>query len=290
MTEPLTLLIVHAHPDDECISTGGVLPRYNAEGVRTVLVTATRGEQGEIVLPEIDLPPVRAHFGAFRTAELEQAAIILGVSDLEFLGYQDSGMVDTETNTNPACFHMADPDEATGRLVRLIRRYRPQVVMSYNEVGGYGHPDHIACHRTTVAAFAAASDPTRYPDAGEPWTPLKLYFTNSPRNAQLANMQRMQQLGIPSGIDDPNFDITRYTVPDEQITTRINIEDYIPRKIAALHCHRSQIKAGEWFVRVPEELRREFFGYEYFTLATSNVLLPERTDGAYEEDLFAGIR
>lgn len=290
MAEQLTLMIVHAHPDDECISTGGVLPRYSAEGVRTVLVTATGGEEGEIVLPELDLSIVREHFRDFRAAELQQSAIILGVSNLEFLGYRDSGMVGTEANNNPACFHMADPDEAIGRLVRLVRQYRPQVLMTYNEVGGYGHPDHIACHKTTVAAFEAAGDGTRYPYAGEPWAPLKLYFTNSPRNIQITQMQRMRELGIKTWDDDPEFDITQFTVPDEQITTRIDIGDYIARKIAALNCHRSQISTEGWFSPVPEDLRREFFGYEYFTLAESGVMLPTRQKDEYEEDLFAGIR
>src|ERR1044071_4760229 len=141
MSEPLTLMIVHAHPDDEAIGTGGVLARYAAGGVRTVLVTATLGEEGEIVVPEMDTPEVKARLAEVRREELDQALAILGVSDLEILGYRDSGMAGTESNNRPDCFNMADMDEATGRLVRLVRAYRPQVLMSYNEQGGYGHPD-----------------------------------------------------------------------------------------------------------------------------------------------------
>ncbi|MBC8075916.1 MAG: N-acetyl-1-D-myo-inositol-2-amino-2-deoxy-alpha-D-glucopyranoside deacetylase [Chloroflexales bacterium] len=286
----LTLMIVHAHPDDEAIPTGGSLPRYAAEGVHTVLVTATRGEEGEIVLPELDRPEVRARFGEFRTAELQQAAIILNVSDLEILGYRDSGMVDTPSNNHPACFHMASPEEAAWRLVRLVRRYRPQVLMSYNEVGGYGHPDHIACHKATVAAFHAAGDPARFPDAGAPWTPSKLYYANSPRKPLMRAWEQMRALGMETPLDNPEFDITRFTVPDEQVTTRVDVSAFLPQKIAALGCHRSQIRNGGWLLSVPEELRAEFFGHEHFTLAESRLAEPTYAQGELEEDLFAGLR
>jgi mycothiol conjugate amidase Mca len=290
MTEPLTLLVVHAHPDDESIPTGGTLPRYRAEGVRTVLVTATRGEEGEIVLPELDRPEVRARFGEFRAAELQQAAIILGVSELEIMGYRDSGMVGSPANNHPDCFNMADPDQAAGRLVALVRRYRPQVLVSYNEFGGYGHPDHIACHKATVAAFHAAGDPARFPDAGAPWAPLKLYYTNSPRGPLRAAWERMRELGLQTPLDNPDFDISRFTVPDEQVTTRLDIGAYLPQKLAALACHRSQIRPGGFFFSVPEELRHEFFSYEHFTLVESRVHLPPRAEGQHEADLFAGLR
>lgn len=290
MSEPLTLMIVHAHPDDECISTGGVIPRYSAEGVRVVLVIATRGEEGEIVLPELDIPTVRAQFGRYRTAELEQSAIILGVSNLEILGYRDSGMVNTESNNHSESFHMADPDEATGRLVKLVRHYKPQVLISYNEVGGYGHPDHIACHKATVAAFDAAGDASRYADAGAAWTPQKLYYTNSPRKPVMAAWKRMQEMGIPSPLDNPQFDISRFTVPDEQVTTRIEIGDYLPNKIAALRVHRSQIQPDRFMLAVPQDMHREFFGYEYFSRVGSRVDLPTPAEGEYEDDFFAGLR
>jgi mycothiol conjugate amidase Mca len=281
-------MIVHAHPDDEAIGTGGVLARYSAEGIRTVLVTATLGEEGEIVVPELNTPEVKARLAEVRREELNQAVAILGVTDLEILGYRDSGMVGTESNSHPDCFNMADPDGATGRLVRLVRAYRPQVLVSYNEVGGYGHPDHIACHKTTVAAFDAAGDPARYPQAGQPWTPQKLYYTNSPRRQFQRAWEAMQARGLPSPLEDPNFDITRFTVPDELITTAVDVGDYMRQKFDALLVHRTQIAVDGRFMTVPEDIRREMFSREYFTRVVTRVVVPP-SDG-YEDDLFAGLR
>jgi LmbE family N-acetylglucosaminyl deacetylase len=268
MSEPLTLMIVHAHPDDECISTGGIITKYSEEGVRVVLVTATRGEEGEIVVPELDLPQVRAQFGRFRTAELEEAAIILGVTNLEILGYRDSGMAGTESNNHPDCMHQADPDEVTGRLVKLVRHYKPQVLISYNEFGGYGHPDHIACHKATVAAFD----------------------TCSPRKAVLSAWERMKELGMQTPLDNPNFDINRFTVPDQEATTKIDISDYLQHKASAMYVHRSQILPERFMLGVPVELRKEFFSHEYFSLVKSRLAAPTYAEGQVEEDLFAGLR
>jgi len=288
MAEPLTIMIVHAHPDDEAIGTGGVLARYSAEGVRTVLVTATLGEEGEIVVPELNTPEVKARLAEVRHEELRQAVAILGVSDLEILGYRDSGMLGTDSNKHPDCFNMADPDEATGRLVRLVRAYKPQVLVSYNEFGGYGHPDHIACHKATVAAFEAAGDPARYPVAGPPWTPLKLYYTNSPRHQLQRAWEEMRTRGFPTPLDDPNFDITRFTVPDDVITTAVEIGEYMRQKFEALLVHRTQIVPDGRFMAIPEDIRREIFSREYFTRAAARIAIPE--NGAYEDDLFAGLR
>jgi len=288
MTEPLTIMIVHAHPDDEAIGTGGTLARYGAEGIRTVLVTATLGEEGEIVVPEMNTPEVKARLAEVRREELNQAVAILSVSDLAILGYRDSGMAGTEANSHPDCFNMADMDEATGRLVRLVRAYRPQVLVSYNEHGGYGHPDHIACHKVTVAAFDAAGDTARYPEAGLPWTPLKLYFANSPRRQLQSAWDQMKARGIPTPLDDPDFDLTRFTVPDDQITTMIDISDYVRLKLDALLVHRTQIAPDGRFMAIPEDIRREVFSKEYFTRAASRVVIAQH--GEYEDDLFAGIR
>jgi mycothiol conjugate amidase Mca len=288
MTEPLTIMIVHAHPDDEAIGTGGTLARYSAEGVRTVLVTATLGEEGEIVVPELNTPEVKARLAEVRREELNQAVAILGIGNLEILGYRDSGMAGAESNRHPECFNMADPDEAAGRLVRLVRAYRPQVLVSYNEFGGYGHPDHIACHKATVAAFDAAGDPERYPEAGAPWTPLKLYYTNSPRRLFQRAWEQMRERGLPTPLEDPNFDITRFTVPDGQITTAIEIGDYMRRKFEALLVHRTQIAPEGRFMGIPEDIRRDIFGKEYFTRAAARVAVMQ--NGEYEDDLFGGLR
>ena len=288
MSEPLTIMIVHAHPDDEAIGTGGVLARYSAEGIRTVLVTATLGEEGEIVVPELNTPEIKARLAEVRSEELRRAVEILGVSDLEILGYRDSGMVGTESNNHSDCFNMADPDEATGRLVRLVRAYKPQVLVSYNEFGGYGHPDHIACHKATVAAFEAAGDPERYLDAGQPWTPLKLYYTNSPRRQLQRAWEEMKARGFPTPLDDPNFDITRFTVPDDVVTTAVEVGEYMQRKMEALLIHRTQIAPDGRFMAIPVDIRREIFSREYFTRVATRVAIPE--NGAYEDDLFAGLR
>ncbi len=206
---PLTLMAVHAHPDDECFGTGGILPKYAAEGVRTVLVTATRGEEGEIHDPDLTEEEARPRLAEIRTEELRRAAAILNIGAQEFLGYRDSGMAGTPSNERADSFNKADLDEATGRLVRLIRRYRPQVLVTYNEDGGYGHPDHIQCHRVTMRAFDAAGDPARYPDAGPAWQPLKLYATAWSRERWREFRALLEERGIPwpfdredDGVDD----------------------------------------------------------------------------------------
>ncbi len=178
MTERLTLMAVHAHPDDESIGTGGVLARYADEGIRTVLVTCTGGEVGEIGDPTLATPD---NLAEIRERELRAACEILGVAHLELLGYRDSGMVGTADNERPDAFARADLDAAAGRLVALIRRYRPQVLVTYDENGFYGHPDHVNANRITVRAFARAGDPAAYRDQGlEPWQPAKLYYTAVP--------------------------------------------------------------------------------------------------------------
>jgi N-acetyl-1-D-myo-inositol-2-amino-2-deoxy-alpha-D-glucopyranoside deacetylase len=281
-------MVVHAHPDDEAIGTGGTLARYGAEGVRTVLVTATLGEEGEIVVPDWNTPEFKARLAEVRREELNQAVALLGIDHLEILGYRDSGMAGTESNSHPDCFNMADPDEAAGRLVRLVRAYRPQVLVSYNAFGGYGHPDHIACHKATVAAFDASGDPARYPDAGVPWEPLKLYYTNSPRRLFQTAWEQMKARGLPTPLDDPDFDLSRFTVPDDEVTTAIDVGDLQKRKLDALMVHRTQIAPDGRFMTIPEDIRRELFGHEYFTRVASRVAVPQ--NGEYETDLFAGIR
>src|ERR1700730_15600684 len=158
-------MAVHAHPDDECIATGGILARYSADGVRTVLVTCTDGAVGEISDAALATPDNRA---AVRAEELDESVRILGIRRLAKLGYRDSGMQGTADNEHPASFHMADFDEAVGKVVRIMREERPDVVVTYDENGGYGHPDHIRAHQVAVAAFKAAGDPERFPDAGAP--------------------------------------------------------------------------------------------------------------------------
>ena len=288
MNQPLTLMVVHAHPDDEVIGSGGTFARYGAAGVRTVLVTATLGEEGEIVDRELDSPENYARLAEIRRAELAAATAILGIQHQEFLGYRDSGMAGRPSNEHPECFNQADMDEAAGRLVRLVRAYRPQVLISYNAHGGYGHPDHIACHKVTLAAFDAAADAARYPQAGPVWAPLKLYEMNRPREITRRAWEQMRERGMKTPLDNPEYDITRYTAPDEVVTTKIDVAEHMGRKREALLVHRTQIAPDGPFLAMPEDIGRQWFGVEYFTLLRSRADLPERE--GYEEDLFYGVK
>jgi mycothiol conjugate amidase Mca len=278
-------MVVHAHPDDECIGTGGIFARYSAEGVRTVLVTCTLGEEGEIVVPEWDTPENHARLAEIRTEELNAAVGILGISQLEVLPYRDSGMIGTSSNQHPECFAQADLDEATERLVRLVRQYRPQILMSYNEEGGYGHPDHINAHKITVAAFDAAGDAARYPDAGPVWTPSKLYYISFRRALWLKAWTVMRERGLKTPLEDENFDVSRY-VDDPRINSVVDVRAYLPQKLQALRAHRTQIKDDWFWLAVPEDLRDDMFNYEYFIRVSSRVAAIEGD----EDDLFAGLR
>jgi N-acetyl-1-D-myo-inositol-2-amino-2-deoxy-alpha-D-glucopyranoside deacetylase len=288
---PLTLMAVHAHPDDEAISTGGILARYAAEGVQTVLVTCTRGDVGEIVDSTLADPD---NLADVREAELRAACALLRVSALHVLGYRDSGMMDTPDNDDPGSFWRADLDEATGRLVALIRRYQPQVLVTYDANGFYGHPDHIQAHRVAVAAFDAAGDPARYPEQGlAPWAPQKLYYTTVPRSAMVAFGQRLRDAGLESPLPEDAAEIT-WGSPDEEVTTAVDVRDYAMVKREALAAHRSQVGPETFFLLLSPELWREMMGVEHFCRAVSRVPLPPPPaggdDDGREADLFAGLR
>jgi N-acetyl-1-D-myo-inositol-2-amino-2-deoxy-alpha-D-glucopyranoside deacetylase len=283
---PLTFMAVHAHPDDEVIGTGGTFARYAVEGVQTVLVTCTLGEEGEIVVPEWDTPENHARLDVIRRQELQEAVDILQISHLEVLPYRDSGMIGLPSNEHPECFNKADPYEATGRLVALVRAYRPHVLVTYNEEGGYGHPDHLMAHQITVAAFDAAGDPAQYPQAGKPWTPQKLYLIASRRSLWLRAWQTMRERGLTTKtpLDDPEFDPQRF-VDDPRPATAIDITPFLAQKLAALRVHRTQIKPDWPYLAIPDDVRLELMAKEHF------VLLRSRVDAsADEDDLFSGIR
>ncbi len=286
MAESLTLMAVHAHPDDECLGTGGALARYSEEGVHTILVTATRGEEGEVVAPDMDPGEVRPKLGDVRLEELRRSCETLGVDATYVLGYRDSGMADSPANAHPKCFAQADVYEATGRLVELMRQTRPHVVTCYNEYGGYGHPDHIQVNRTTVAAFHAAGDPAQYPGIGPaPWQPQKLYYTSYPRSYIRMRFELMREMGDETPLDRPDFDIKQVGTPDEEITTRVDVGSYMQRKVDALRCHRTQVKPDWWYFRIPPEVLRDTFNEEMFIRIVSHV--PVQVS---ETDLFAGLR
>src|SRR5579871_1868114 len=275
MAERLTLMAVHAHPDDEIFSTGGSIAKYGEQGIHTVLVTCTGGEEGEIVDPSMTVEDVKPRLGEVRAQELRCAVEALGIETLEMLGYRDSGMAGTPSNENPASFHMADMDEATGRLVRLIRTHRPQVLISYDENGSYGHPDHIKAHKVTWAAFDAAGDAARYPEAGPAWQPQKLYKCGLAR----AQFRRWIAAAEELGIDTPwlrqraESDPPR-GLPDEAVTTVVDITPYLERKAAAFRCHKTQIREDTFFMQLPPEVARRTLHDERFGRVRSLVDAP----------------
>jgi mycothiol S-conjugate amidase len=285
----LCLLQVHAHPDDEASKGSGTNARYSAEGVHTVLVTCTDGAEGDILNPAADTPEVRADLRAVRLAELDESIGILGYGSSHMLGYRDSGMKGTEANTHPESFAMAPLDEATEKLVRIIRSERPQVLITYgDDHRGYPHPDHIRTHDISVAAFDAAGDPDRFPDAGPPFQPSKLYYTAWTR----IRLQTLHDVFVARGEESPYADwLAKWDpeTPDRAITTRIDVGDYLDQRRASLLAHRTQVDPEGFWMRLPEEIVREVFPWEEFFLARSLVdaAVPE---GDFEDDLFSGLR
>jgi N-acetyl-1-D-myo-inositol-2-amino-2-deoxy-alpha-D-glucopyranoside deacetylase len=282
MSDALTLMAVHAHPDDEAISTGGVLARYADEGLRTVVVTCTGGEVGEIA---DSIPATRETLADVRRRELERACAILRVGRLHLLGYRDSGMMGAPDNEHPSSFYRASLEEATGRLVALIRRDRPQVLVTYDERGFYGHPDHIRANQITVAAFDAAADPARWPEAGAPWRPAKLYYTAVGRSAIRDLTLLLKEAGIEAPFEGGPEEEPEIGIPDELITTRVDVSAQVERKRQALMAHGSQMGPEVFFASMPPALFHRIFGQESFRLVRGRPGAP-----GMEEDLFAGLR
>lgn len=280
----LCLMTVHAHPDDEASKGAGTVARVHAEGVRTVLVCCTGGEQGEVLNPAMDTEEVRAHLPEVRMQELAESMRIIGYDDLVLLGYRDSGMAGSPANEDPRCFARADRDEAVGRLVEAIRRYRPQVVVTYgDDQRGYPHPDHLRVHDITVPAFSAAGDPAAFPDAGPAWQPLKLYYTTWSKARMVATHQRFLDLGLESPFSQEWLERPDQ---DDRITTSIDISDHVDVRRRALMAHRTQVdpESKFWFGLPPEEAR-SIHPFDDYVLARSLVDAPQR-----EDDLFAGVR
>jgi LmbE family N-acetylglucosaminyl deacetylase len=309
--ERLTLMTTHAHPDDETIGTGGVMAKAIRAGHRVVLVTGTRGEQGEIVVPAMDTPENHRRLGEIRAAELEAAMADLGVTEWENLGYRDSDMMGRPANADARSFWQADLDEAARRLTWLVRTYRPHVMTTYNDFGGYGHPDHIRTHDTAVRAFARAGDAAWYPeqlapehggtgpataDGGlAPWTPLKLYEQALPASVRKAMADEMAKSGEPNRWAPPEgaspgevaaFEerMARMLTPDEDITTWVDVADVIEAKWAAINRHVTQMATDSFFLKHGLRGWRRFWGKEAFILREAHV--PAETP---ETDLFAGL-
>jgi N-acetyl-1-D-myo-inositol-2-amino-2-deoxy-alpha-D-glucopyranoside deacetylase len=281
MSKHLVLLTVHAHPDDESLGTGGILARYASEGVETILVCATRGEAGEVLNTDFPTEEIPSDFAELRLKELEAACGILGVHRTHLLGYRDSGMEGRDSNAHPDALVNADLREATERLVRIIREARPHVVVTYNEKGFYGHPDHIAVNRITVAALAASGDPQEYAHlSSPPWRPKKLYYTAIPRSRLIIFKQYLEGKG-----EEFEIDVDLLGTPDEAITTWIDVSSSLDQKLRAIKSHRSQIGPNHFVNLMDEPTRREVFSTECFVCVhgCKGGPLPE-------DDLFQGIR
>jgi mycothiol S-conjugate amidase len=280
----LCLLAVHAHPDDEASKGAGTVARYRAEGARTVLVCCTGGEAGDILNPAMDTDDVRERLPEVRREELAESARIIGYDEVVMLGYRDSGMPDSEANHDPRCFARADLDEAVGRLVEVVRRERPHVIITYSDdQEGYPHPDHLRVHDISLPAFDLAGDASYRSDLGDPWEPLKLYYSVWSRQRMIAMHERFEALGLESPFTEEWF---KRPSQDHRITTSVPIDDYVDVRRHALLAHATQVDPNSpfWFGLPPEEART-IHPFDEYVLARSRV----PTDGT-EDDLFAGVR
>ncbi|WP_420619482.1 mycothiol conjugate amidase Mca [Candidatus Poriferisocius sp.] len=283
MTGDLRLLTIHAHPDDESSKGSATVAMYADQGVVASLVCCTGGEQGDILNPAMDRPEVRENLEQVRRDELVEAADVLGYRSVHWLGYHDSGMPDSEANADPRSFAQAPLGEAVGRLVAILRAERPHVVVTYGEdQQGYRHPDHLRVAEISGPAFDTAGDSEAYPDAGEPWQPLKMYYVTWSRNRITALHEKFGELDLESPYDERWFSRPSN---DDAITTRINCAEYFDRRSKALLAHRTQVDPDSkfWF-GLPDHHMADAYPWEDYMLGRSLV----DTD-IPETDLFAGI-
>ena len=282
--EGVTMLVVRPHPDDESAATGGMLAYYSARSVRTGVVICTGGEAGEIHDPDLDPVADVPRLREIRERELRRACAILGVAELRMLGYRDSGMPDTPANEHPAAFIHADPIEAAGRLVRIIRTLKP-LVMVIEPLGGiYGHPDHVTCHQVSVDAFHAASDAHAYPEAGPPWQVAKLYAIAQIDDGQWEALRpEFTAAGIDTAFLEQRRNRARGAGP-ESATVALDVAPYSESQRRALLAHRTQVSPDSLWVRMPEALRRRAFATSYFRR-----LYPPAAPGEHVPDLLDGL-
>ena len=294
--EPLRLMAVHAHPDDESSKGAATMARYVREGVQVLVCTLTGGERGDILNPAMERPEVRANLPAIRRDEMARAREILGVQQ-RFLGFTDSGLPEGDPlpPLPEGCFALEPLDSAARPLVRAVREFRPHVMLTYDENGGYPHPDHIKTHQVAVEAFEAAADPDRYPGCGEPWQPLKLYYFLTFHRARLIALhEEMLRRDLESPYAERIEQWAREEAEDvkdaergriHELTTRVHCADHFETRNQALIAHATQVDPnGSWFA-VPAEAQRAAWPTEDYHLARSLV------DACRpEDDLFAGIR
>jgi mycothiol S-conjugate amidase len=288
--EPLRLLAVHAHPDDESSKGAATSARYAAEGVEVLVVSCTGGERGDVLNPSFgEAPATPEGMAELRRAEMAAAAKALGVSH-RWLGFVDSGLPEGDPlpPLPEGCFALVPLEEAAAPLVELVREFRPHVITTYDPSGGYPHPDHIMTHKVAFEAFHAAGDPERYRvEGGAPaWEPLKLYYNH---DFSMNRIRTIHEAVVSAGLESPFSDWVESRaareIPEREVTTRVPVAAYFPQRDAALIAHATQIDPDGFFFAVPRDLEAEVWPVEEFELAESRVrtTLPE-------DDLFAGIR
>lgn len=284
MANRLSLLGAYGHPDDEQ-GVSGLMHKYANAGVNVTLVCATRGEAGEIA-PGVNATPQT--LGQVREEELRCAAEKIGIHNLYFLDYRDSGMIGTPENSDPRCLWQANLMEVTEKLVRLVRRYKPHVMLTFDPNGGYGHPDHIKIHQAAMIAYFVAGDVRIFPEQITkedlpPWTPLKLYWGAFPRS----RWQKYAEMAEKAGVDlsEPMKEFLKRGMPDEVITTRVDVSDFVDLKLNALYCHASQMNPESIFAKIPPEIRKEGLKVETLIRAESRVAPLQEI----EDDLFIGV-
>ena len=288
------LLLVHAHPDDETIGTGIAMAQYVDEGVGVTLVTCTLGEEGEILVPGLEhlASDKEDRLGDHRYDELTEAMRVLGVEDWRLLGgrgcYRDSGMVGTPPNERAEAFWRSDLLEAATHLVAVIREVRPQVLVTYDDFGGYGHPDHIQAHRVSMYALTLAAAATFRPDLGPAWDVAKVYWTAFPRSVVREGIERMRAAGETTGFAEMDPDDIPFAIDDALVTTAVSAPALLDRKLDALRAHATQVTVDGGFFALADNVGAEAFGTEYFRLVRGAAAGPFDSSGR-ETDLFAGI-
>ncbi|MCW2908558.1 MAG: mycothiol conjugate amidase Mca [Actinomycetia bacterium] len=286
---PLRLMAVHAHPDDESSKGAATMARYVREGAEVMVATLTGGERGDILNKAMERPDVRENLPRIRREEMARAREILGVHQ-QFLGFVDSGLPEGDPlpPLPEGCFALQSLEEAAGPLVRAVREFRPHVILTYDEEGGYPHPDHIMTHQVAVEAFEAAADPDRYPGTGDPWQPLKLYyFATFHKDRITALHEEMLRRGLESPYADwfKRWDERASDRKPVEITSRVQCADYFPVRDQALLAHATQIDPESSWFACPVEVQRAAWPTEDYHLARSVV------DTEFpEDDLFAGVR
>jgi len=285
----LRLMAVHAHPDDESSKGAATMARYVREGVEVLVATCTGGERGDVLNPKMDRPEVKADITEIRRAEMQRAREILGVRQA-WLGFVDSGWVENYDAADPSglpegCFARVPVDEAAEPLVKLIREFKPHVILTYDEEGGYPHPDHVQTHLVSVAAFDAAGDPDRYPRAGAPWQPLKLYYH---MGFTKVRVQAIHEELVAMGEESPYGQwLDKWDRDDKsgRITTRVPCGEFFELRDDALRAHATQIDPDGFWFRVPLAVQRKMWPTEDYELVRSLV-----DSSVPEDDLFAGVR